>query len=48
MVCQFPMEACIMLNFQAALSGGPIQQPDATTLKGWKWKVIFTIIFFLS
>lgn len=33
-----------MLNFQAVLSGGPIQQPDATALKGRIWKVIFTIL----
>lgn len=40
----FPLEICIMLNFWAVLSGGPIQQPDATALKGRKWKVIFTIL----
>lgn len=39
----FTLETCITLNLQAVLNGGPIQQPDATALKGRKWKVIFTI-----
>jgi len=40
------MGTFIRLHFQVALNGGPIQQLDATVLRGGKWKVIFTVTYF--